>query len=592
MTPVHVEIGNVLTRAMRVDAIDGDDTCSQATVEEESTPTTVYTQDGSAVAGCDAVMAAYRDARPGVALIHLNGAPRTAVMGLAGLPTTELTIQGALRQAGSSVVQVRSADAASLEAQLVGIRALPLDVLAFAAPAPLTAERLLASGGVRPRVLARLLAMYNGPAGEHGPIEAVLGDAVEFTVLPPLRKEATVVDQGPTEQWLASAADRAVAADPELVRLRHAGFQVTPFARAFTIAAESMVQQLGEMADHQPSGAGTDAGKNRAAATLNAGAALIDLGGRYTEVAATLGPGRTASRWVEDLNELGLALPGVGSAKRGADAFVRELDVDAIGRWLPFEWATTGLADALANYLRRPFALPTNWRQVLTLLALGRVRLQRARSGFRMIQSGSGHVPGDWRNATGTYIVSGGYTRNLPGPGLALALALDGLEPLGVAEVWCDRFGLVPFMALDGGALPLSGTDPLLPRLATVVAPNLLQIDWRRPHEDDLLALVTVEREGGTSTTFRIVPGGLMRFPLRPGERAILTVHPMRDNDFGAGPGKVWRGRVVGGLAGLVFDARGRPVALPADPKVRQAKLLEWLDTLEAGRSRWDGERR
>ena len=161
---------------------------------------------------------------------------------------------------------------------------------------------------------------------------------------------------------------------------------------------------------------------------------------------------------------------------------------------------------------------------------------------------------------------------------------------------WLRTYDKVRSLVTDAGLLfpghdlRMTGTDPLVPRLATVVAPSLLHIDWRRPHDDDLLALVTVERENGASTTFRIVPGGLMRFPLRPGERAMLTVHPMRENDFGAGPGKVWRGNVVGGLLGLVFDARGRPVALPADAKVRQAKLLEWLDTLEGGRSGWAGE--
>lgn len=567
MRSLFLEVGNVLTRALEVcGSPDG-----LIETRQESTPTLVYHPGQSVTGGYGPVLDALETARPGAALIHLNGAPRTAIVGLSGLTTTELTIQAVLRQAGSSVIQVRSTDAANLEAQLVGVRSVPLDILAFTTPSLQTAERLMAGGGVRPRVLPRLLALYNGPAGEHGEVQAAFGESVDFVLLPPVRQDSSAIDIGPTEEALSAMVERVLAADPDLQPLAQRGFALSTYGRALTAAARNLAAVW--QAD-RPEG-------RRDGAAAPRGVAMLDLGGRFTEMAA-VGQG-AVSRWVDDLNEIELGVSG-GRSPAGEGA-LGQIAVEAVGRWLPFEWAATGLADALANYLRRPFLFPSNWRQALTLMALGRERLARARQGFRGAPLDTS-LHGDWRKAVGMYMVSGGYFRHLPGPGLALMMVLDGLEPHGVSEVWCDRPGYLPFAAAAGMDFA-AGDNAAVTRLATVVAPVSLRLDWRKPHEDDLLALVTVERENGTPSTFRIVPGGLMRFPLRQGERAKLTVHPMRTHDFGAGDGKPWQGTVYGGRLGLVFDARGRPVALPTDPKVRQAKLLEWLNTLGASQITW-----
>ncbi len=577
MRTLFLEVGNVLTRGMAVRESGPDALATR----EESTPTCIYHPGGGVADGFDPVLASLETAfatgpvpaappERRIALTHLDGSPRAAVIGLAGLATTELTIQAVLRHLGSSVVQVRSTDAASLEAQLVGVRSVPLDVLAFTTPSHQTAERLVAGGGVRPRVLPKLIALYNGPAGEHDQVEETLGQGIEFLVLPPVRQESSAIAIGPTEDAVRNIADRAIAADRSFELLSGRGFTVTAFARAFTGAAESLGRAWRESGP-----------KGRDGLAAPPGVVMVDLGGRFTEMAG-VGQG-PASRWVDDLDAIQLGLPG-GRSPDGVEAAER-IEVESAGRWLPFEWASTGLADALANYLRRPFSFPSNWRQALMLMALGRERLARARQGFRGAPTDK-MLTGDWRKAVGMYVVSGGYFRYLAGPGLALIMVLDGLEPTGVSEIWCDRLGYLPFAAA-GGAEILLDRPSAVTRLATVVSPVSLRLDWRRPHEDDLLALVTVEREGGASSTFRIIPGALMRFPLRPGEQARLTVHPMRAHDFGAGDGKPWQGRVVGGLLGLVFDTRGRPVALPLDSKVRQAKLLEWLNTLGASQIGW-----
>jgi len=591
---VFAELGNVLTkvRTLPLEALETDGLTTAP--EQHVTPTSLYLPQGDAAKGAAAVLAAAglgdqgSDESHRVALIHLHGLPRAAVIGLAGLATTELTIQAALRRAGSSVVQVKSTDPASLEAQLIEVRAVPLDLLLFTGPARQTAERLMAGGGPRARTGGGLLAMYNGPQGEHDSVEAALDGRIPLEVLPPMRPNTQSIEPGPTEEALSAFASRILDADPLASAWRGHGFVVDTFARAFTAAGE-LTAAWWRGCRQQGNGD----------LSAPAGMAAFDLGGRYCEMAVV--GAAAATRAVTDLDSLELvtgAAAGAAGRWRGAgpkgeaggdDAEAMSnrapLSIAGVGRWLPYDYTPTGLGDTLANYLRRPFVIPANWQQLLLLMALGRERLIMTRTSFRA-SPGDSSLGGDWRRGIGMYLVSGGYFGSLPGPAMALSMAIDGLEPVGVSEIWCDRWGLAPHIAASPALDQEAQT--YLTRLATVVAPQQLRLDWRRPHDDDILALVTVEREGVPTMSFRIVPGSLARFPLRQGERARLTVHPLREHDFGAGPGKPWRGVVVGGRLGLVFDSRGRPVALPPDGQIRQAKLREWLNTLGAGQS-WEG---
>jgi hypothetical protein len=66
--------------------------------------------------------------------------------------------------------------------------------------------------------------------------------------------------------------------------------------------------------------------------------------------------------------------------------------------------------------------------------------------------------------------------------------------------------------------------------------------------------------------------------PLGLGEHGRLTLRPERGFDVGfGGAGKAGALRVAGGAVGLMIDARGRPLRLPADPAQAQEMNQKWL---------------
>jgi hypothetical protein len=71
--------------------------------------------------------------------------------------------------------------------------------------------------------------------------------------------------------------------------------------------------------------------------------------------------------------------------------------------------------------------------------------------------------------------------------------------------------------------------------------------------------------------------GTIETLPLTAGQTAKVTLQPMRRVDIGYGPGKGHTINIRGGAIGLVIDARGRPLTLPAAESERQRVLQHWL---------------
>jgi hypothetical protein len=78
--------------------------------------------------------------------------------------------------------------------------------------------------------------------------------------------------------------------------------------------------------------------------------------------------------------------------------------------------------------------------------------------------------------------------------------------------------------------------------------------------------------------------GSIEVIPLQAGMRATLELRPTRLFDMGLGePGRGVTAEAEGGVLGLVIDARGRPLDLPAETAKCRALAQEWLGSLGIG---------
>jgi hypothetical protein len=98
---------------------------------------------------------------------------------------------------------------------------------------------------------------------------------------------------------------------------------------------------------------------------------------------------------------------------------------------------------------------------------------------------------------------------------------------------------------------------------------------------------VTVERRPGGTDTVEVPYGSIQIIPLRPDQQGALTVKPGPGFRVGSGePGKALKTQpgqeVKGGLVGLIVDARGRPLAFPAERDARYLVARRWWLAFDA----------
>lgn len=274
------------------------------------------------------------------------------------------------------------------------------------------------------------------------------------------------------------------------------------------------------------------------------------------------------------------AILGTVGIGYGMTELLAQRGVEAIARWLPFPITPQALTDRLLNRALRPQVLPSTREDLYIEHALLREALRLARDTLLDEIRSADY---DWLLATGGGMI------HAPEPGLALLTLLDGLEPDGahdhpIIDVYLDTLGLVPISGALAGLSPqaaVSLTDRDLLRNTPLAAVLVLLGEGSEGTPAAEVELTTV---GGATERVVVRHGDIARLVLPPGRFGQVTVRPGPAVRVGlAAPGETVSsegGDIAGSLLGLVIDARGRPLHLPAEAAARRARIWEWLVAL------------
>jgi len=289
---------------------------------------------------------------------------------------------------------------------------------------------------------------------------------------------------------------------------------------------------------------------------------FVDVGSAHSAIVA--GVGRQVRFSVGTGLGVGHALPDTLAA----------LTPDAVRRWLPADVTDDELWDYAHNKALRPATVPNTPRELLIEQAVAR---EIVRHMLRPARDEWGLEPGDLLPDFGPIIAGGAVLTGAQHPGVAAMLLLDALQPVGITELRLDPYNLLSGLGVTAYLKPLITVqalegDGLVP-LATAFSPL-----GRAPDGADALH-VHIRPESGRTITHTVRGGEIWMAPLSPGMACEVTVKLRRGLSL-RGRRRVRR-RVVAGTAGLIFDARGRPLALPR-PKERAARLERWIAALSA----------
>ncbi len=254
---------------------------------------------------------------------------------------------------------------------------------------------------------------------------------------------------------------------------------------------------------------------------------------------------------------------------------LQHTEIDQIMRWMQLDISSNSLRENLFQKSLYPSAIPATLEEQAILQAVARQALYLAvRTAQKGFPSGARSAQADLMPKLDLILAGGGVVADAASLGQSLLLLLDAIQPVGITPFLLDQNNL---LALLGAAatrhhyLPVqvieSGAFIGLGTVVSVVA---------SANVGDQVLRAKLTYEDGTEARADVKFGGLEIIPLPGGQTARLTLAPLRRADAGLGPGRSGTITVSGGALGIVLDARGRPLSLPADAVRRRELMKRW----------------
>ncbi|MGE5560509.1 MAG: glutamate mutase L [Chloroflexota bacterium] len=277
---------------------------------------------------------------------------------------------------------------------------------------------------------------------------------------------------------------------------------------------------------------------------------------------------------------------------------LEEAKFQNVQRWVPFPIDEEELCNWVSNKMVRPTTIPQTLDKLILEQALAREALRLSfahhKSLARKVEAEEQSLKKSWEMGGGPtrlagveiinmmrldmLVGSGGVLSHAPRREQAALMLMDSFEPQGITQLAVDSIFMMPHLGVLGSEYPDIAAEVFdkdcLVRLGTCIAPV------GNGRDGAPCLTYKLHLAGGRVVEGRVAFGQLARIPLGVGETARIEVNPAGAFDIGQGRGRRVETEVHGGLVGIVFDCRGRPIALPDDARKRSEKLCEWIETL------------
>ncbi len=292
--------------------------------------------------------------------------------------------------------------------------------------------------------------------------------------------------------------------------------------------------------------------------TLGGGVLAVDVGSAVSTLSASLnGTAVTAIR-----TDIGLG--------HSAESLLALVGEPAIERWLPFTPKPNETRHYTLNKILRPATVPETLKGLYQEHALLRAGVQAlldaARPTWPVGKTGV-MPPLELIIGAGAALTRTGH------PGFNTLLLLDVIQPTGVTRLQADPHGLIAALGALATLNPEAVVQVLdglsLEQLGTAISVS------GQPAAGKTALKVKIITDAGDTLRQEVEGGHLWVYPLSAGSTARVEVSAGRGLTIG-GKSRL-RFTAEGGSAGLIFDARGRPLALAAAVEGRAAQMPLWV---------------
>ncbi len=272
-----------------------------------------------------------------------------------------------------------------------------------------------------------------------------------------------------------------------------------------------------------------------------------------------------------------------------------EAGLPQILRWVPFDIDEKMLRNRIGNKMIRPTTIPQTLEELKIEQAIAREALRLAfiqhkefAVGLRGVQKQRTIADAFRQGGDDTLVQmldldlmvgSGGVLSHAPRRVQSMRMMIDAFAPEGVTELAVDSIFMMPHLGVLSTVNELAATQVFerdcLIYLGTCIAPAGVT----RPGKPVLR--VQLRLPDGTGVDETLDSMTLWHLPLDHDSSVDAVLTPLQGTlDVGEGPGKPREVSLRGGVVGLVFDTRGRPIVLPDDHSARVTLLRKWVSAL------------
>jgi len=335
--------------------------------------------------------------------------------------------------------------------------------------------------------------------------------------------------------------------------------------------------------DIMPTPAGEGMAMQLIANTFNLNVLGVGLGGATTNVYSIMD-----GRFVRSVSaNLGMSY--------SVTNVMKEAGIDNIMRWIPFNLDTEEVASRLMNKMIRPTTIPQTLEDLIVEHSVAREALRLGLQHHRTIAT---RLKGIQIERTisdmfdqaleETYVKmmnidilagTGGLLSHAPRRIQSMYILTDAWQPEGVTRMFQDSVFMMPHLGVlstvyRDAAWSIFDKDCLVRLGTNIAAAGTGKLGER-------VMTVELEMPNGEEVKEELSLGDIKLVKLTEFEEAKAMIIPGKEYDVGAGPGKEFEATVSGGVAGVMLDARGRPIYLPEEDDQRKELLLKWFKAMD-----------
>jgi hypothetical protein len=277
-----------------------------------------------------------------------------------------------------------------------------------------------------------------------------------------------------------------------------------------------------------------------------------------------------------------------------------EAGIGSIMRWIASDVSERDVRNIIANKCIHPTRVPRNEVELEVDQACAREAMRLALKTHRELSVRvRTATTKDWTRASfwsdrkikpdfteeeyiemdkvGLLFGSGGVLSHAPARWQAAMMMIDGLQPHGITEFGVDSVFMTPHLGMLSRLSVEAAFDTFVGEcfvpLGSCIALSGRYSAGRRAAK--------VKLSGPRSEEFDIAWGEMKVIAAGSADEFSVEVTPARKVNAGAGPGRVFEGVCRGGRAGIIIDARGRPVQFPEEPAERRLAARQWRSSFE-----------